>query len=219
MQVDGYKKTFSMDQGQVLGNDQTFQALYNAPLTDGKREGICSGLSMIWLARRMMFHDESAEQRYQALFTGAGFRWGGKTQDGMGGVVGSNWAEYFQSMHGDQLAVYALRIIAKSVVNCDHTSGAGDASAIWPTVKHSGAYCLYNIGLTTASGPAAHMVASYASGGTLGLNRHFYLFDPNMGEYRISLSDGESFLAKWVEAYEAAFSGVTYFSAFEVERG
>ena len=55
MEVAGFAKTFSLDQGQILGNDQVFQALYNAPLTDGKRGGICCGLSLVWLARRMMF--------------------------------------------------------------------------------------------------------------------------------------------------------------------
>lgn len=41
MEVAGFKKTFSLDQGSILGNDQTFQALYNAPLSDDKRSGIC----------------------------------------------------------------------------------------------------------------------------------------------------------------------------------
>jgi hypothetical protein len=220
MDVAGYSKSYSLDQGEVLGNDQIFQALYNLPLTDAKRQGICTGLSMIWLARRMMFHSESAEQRRAALYTGAAFRWGGRTQDiHLAAGVGSGAvADMFQTMYGQALQAYALRIIGRSLVFEGHTDAGGDADAVWPTVGHSGAYCLYNIGLATGSGDAGHMVASYASHGTLGMNKHFYFFDPNMGEYRIGLGDGRAFLAKWVEAYENTFVGVNYISAFEVDR-
>lgn len=37
MDIAGQTKTFPMGQGKILGNDQTFQLLCNAPLTDGER--------------------------------------------------------------------------------------------------------------------------------------------------------------------------------------
>lgn len=48
MEVNGFKKCFPLDQGSILGNDQTFQALYSAPLNDPRRSGICAGLSLVW---------------------------------------------------------------------------------------------------------------------------------------------------------------------------
>ncbi|MBR0681196.1 hypothetical protein GXW74_11935 [Roseomonas eburnea] len=220
MEVAGYTKTFSLDQGSVLGNDQLFQALYNAPLTDGKREGICTGLSMIWLARRMMFHNESAEQRFAALFTGAAFRWGGKTQDihvASGGGSGSYY-DMLQTMYGDALRAYALRVVPAS---CNATfdgtpSVLGQAGAT--ASKSAGTYCLWNIGLQTPTGSAGHMVATYASHGTLGMNRHLYFFDPNMGEYRIGTGDAVDFFTKVFEAYAGMFGGLNYLATFEVDR-
>ncbi|WP_198371889.1 YopT-type cysteine protease domain-containing protein [Roseomonas rosulenta] len=221
MEVTGYKKSFSMDQGDVLGNDQTFQALYNAPLTDGKREGICTGLSMIWAARRMMFHDETADQRSKALYTGAGFRWGGKTQDihVASGVSGTNFGEECEVMYGEALRAYVLRIVPNTALKVWGGGAAGDAAAIWPTVSETGSYCLFNIGLATNTGNAAHCVASYSSHGSLLGGKHFYLFDPNMGEYRVSTSDGVKFLGAFLEAYERDFVAVRYVGAFEVRRG
>lgn len=80
MEIKGYKPSWALDQGQFLSNDQLFQALYGSPLSD-PRNGICTGLSMIWAARRMMFHSESAKERASAIFTNAAFIWGGKSQD------------------------------------------------------------------------------------------------------------------------------------------
>jgi len=219
MEVAGYSKAFSMDQGRVLGNDQLFQALYNAPLTDGKRNGICTGLSMIWLARRMMFHDESAQDRFAALATGAGFRWGGQTQDihvRDGAQGGVDAAELYDNWYGGALQVYALKINRRSVVDNPWTGSVGPLVDV---VKHAGTYCLYNIGLQTSTGSAGHMCASYSSHGTLGMNRHFYFFDPNMGEYRISAKDIEDFLLGVANAYLGAFQGLNYFDCFEVVRG
>ena len=220
MDVAGYTKAFSMDQGRVLGNDQLFQALYSAPMTDPKREGICTGLSMIWLARRMMFHSETAEQRFAALATGAAFKWGGKTQDIhlAAGTGAGGYYDMLQQMYGEALQAYALRIVASS---CNATfdgtpSVLGQAGA--DASKDKGTYCLWNIGLATPSGNAGHMVATYASHGTLGMNRHLYYFDPNMGEYRIGVGNAVDFFTKVFEAYQGMFGGLNYLATFEVER-
>lgn len=221
MEVAGYTKTFALDQGAVLSNDQIFQALYNAPLTDGKREGICTGLSMIWLARRMMFHDETAEQRAKAIYTGAAFRWGGKTQDihVASGSSGGAIYDMLQTMYGEALRAYALTIVANSCdATFDTTPGVlGEAAA--DACKGAGTYCLWNIGLSTSGGDAGHMVATYASRGTLGMNRHLYFFDPNMGEYRIGVGDAKKFFTGVFDAYAQAFTGLRYLATFEVDRG
>ena len=221
MEVAGYTKSFVIDQGTVLGLDPLFQALYSQPLTDPKRQGICTGLSMIWLARFMTFHDESPEERLQGLGSMAAFRWGGKTQDihlaaGSGG--GGDIADSFIAMYADALRVYVLRIIRRTCTFVPFTSADNVVKPIVKVVTPTGAYCLYNIGLRVSGGDAGHMVASYASHGTLGISRHFYLFDPNMGEYRIGVGDTSKFLKAFVEAYAKVFLGVNYFSCFQVER-
>lgn len=220
MEVPGYTKTFSMDQGRILGNDQIFQALFNAPLSDGKRQGICCGLSIVWVARRMMFHDETAEQRCTGLVSFGGFRFGGRSQDIMMAAPdapgGSSLEDMYRSWFSDALATYVLRIVPGSVLSNPRPISI---SALVDGAKSAGTYCLYNIGLQTATGPAAHMVASYASHGTMGMNRHFYFFDPNMGEYRIGTGDMADFLLKVAQAYNGTFLSVTGFDQFEVERG
>jgi hypothetical protein len=75
------------------------------------------------------------------------------------------------------------------------------------------------MGLRTATGNAGHMVASYASHGTLGINRHFYFFDPNMGEYKIGTGDVKRFLQGVMTAYLNVFQGINYFDCFQVIRG
>ena len=58
---------------------------------------------MIWLARRMMFHNETAEQRMKAIYTNAAFRWGGKSQDihmSAGGGAGETY-DAMNAMYGD----------------------------------------------------------------------------------------------------------------------
>ena len=220
MKVAGYEKNWALDQGDVLGNDQLFQSLYNAPLTDAKRSGICTGLSMIWLARRMMFHSESADQRMKAIYTNAAFRWGGKSQDihmSAGGGAGETY-DAMNAMYGDALQAYALRIVAsncKSVFSNDPRALSNTATDV---ADPAGTYCLWNIGLETSTGDAGHMVASYSSRGTLGHNRHFYFFDPNMGEYRISAKDSFDFTWNMFEAYQTEFLAITYVATFEVTR-
>ncbi len=220
MDVQGYTKTFTMDQGTILGNDQEFQALYNAPLTDGKRQGICCGLSMIWAARRMMYHDETPEQRKQALVGHGGFRFGGRSQDIMmaKGDADGGVEDLYRGWFGDSLATYVLRIVGGSVIDNPQPISL---SVLADGAQGSGTYCLYNMGLDTAGGGAAHMVASYTSHGTFGLgfNRHFYFFDPNMGEYRIGMDEVQAFLRGVLNAYENTFLGVNYFDQFRVERG
>lgn len=218
MEVPGYKKSFSLDQGKILGNDQVFQALFNAPLSDAKRQGICCGLSIVWVARRMMFHEEDAEARCTGLVSFGGFRFGGRTQDIMMAApdAGSTAAELYQSWFGPALQPYALRIVAGSVKSNPRPISVED---LVDAAKPAGTYCLYNIGLETSTGGAAHMVASYASHGTLGMNRHFYFFDPNMGEYRIGTGDIADFMTKVAVAYDDAFVSITGFDVFEVQRG
>jgi hypothetical protein len=220
MEVPGYTKTFSMDQGEMLGNDQTFQALYNAPLTDAKRQGICCGLSITWLARRMMFHDETANQRKAAIYTGAGFVWGGKTQDAhnTAGTAGANVQAIAEQMWNEPLRPYVLRVArgAAAEFGTDPSALAGPVAG---RVNGTGDYCLWNIGLTPASGACAHIVASYTSHGTLGFSKHFYFFDPNMGEYRIDRGDIEDFTQKMLETYASDFRGVNYVVTARTERG
>jgi len=222
MDVQGYTKTFAMDQGTILGNDQTFQALFNAPLTDGKRGGICSGLSMIWAARRMMFHDETPDQRQSALVAGSGFRWGGQSQDihvasrGAGG--GGTFEEQIANNYGEALRVYALRIRGGSLVQGTGTSSEM-ADAVVSDVKAAGGYYLWLLVLDTPTGVAGHMCASYASKGTLGMNRHFYFFDPNMGEYRVGTGEAAALLTGVFDAYAGDNMPCSLALAFEVERG
>lgn len=220
MQVAGYDKNWALDQGQFLGNDQLFQSLYSAPLTDAKRSGICTGLSMIWLARRMMFHNETADQRMKAIYTNAAFIWGGKSQD-IHLASGAGAGETYGAMHGmygDALQAYALRIVAsncKSVFSNEPRALAGTATDV---ADPAGTYCLWNIGLVTSTGDAGHMVASYSSHGSLLGGKHFYFFDPNMGEYRISTKDSFDFAWNMFEAYQAAFQAIKYVATFEVDR-
>jgi hypothetical protein len=220
MNVKGYTKAWALDQGQFLGNDQLFQALYNAPLSDDKRNGICTGLSMIWLARRMMFHNETADERMKAIYTNAAFIWGGKSQDihlAAGGGAGDVYAA-MNAMYADALKAYALRIVAsncQSVFSNDPRKLSNTATDV---ADPAGAYCLWNIGLLTSTGDAGHMVASYSSRGSLLGGRHFYFFDPNMGEYRISAKDSYDFTWNMFEAYQAQFQGIRYVATFEVTR-
>lgn len=220
MNVQGYTPTWSLDQGQILGNDQIFQALYNAPLSDDKRSGICTGLSMIWLARRMTFHSENAEQRSKAIYTNAAFIWGGKTQDihlSAGTAGGDNYSA-LSHMYGEALKAYALRIVpsnCKAVFASDFRALANTATDV---ADPPGTYALWNIGLSTSTGNAGHMVASYSSHGSLLGGKHFYFFDPNMGEFRINAKDSFDFTWHMLEAYANTFLGLRYVAAFEVAR-
>src|SRR5579884_239101 len=175
MDVAGYTKSFSIDQGTVLGIDQLFAALYIKPLTDPKRNGICTGLSMIWLARLMMWHNESPQQRLRGLGSMGAFRWGGKTQDihlAAGGAGGSDFAAFFQTAYGDALKAYVLRMVANSTVVYATADLAAAAKDFAPCLTGKHTYRLWNIGLQTPTGSAGHMVASYASGGKAGFFRH-----------------------------------------------
>ncbi|MBR0652134.1 hypothetical protein GXW78_20935 [Roseomonas terrae] len=220
MEVAGFTKTFSLDQGQILGNDQVFQALYNAPLSDGKRGGICCGLSLVWLARRMMFHDESAKQRAASLISTPGFQWSGKTQDihNANPASGSSWGEYLETMLGEALRAYALRVVPSTISTAAHTDAGGDAAVMWAPARPAGSYVLHYIWLDNAGASCGHWTASYASHGTLGHNRHFYHFDPNMGEYRVGTGDGETYLKGWVQAYLDTFTGVRHVCSVELRR-
>lgn len=220
MNVTGFSKAFSIDQGQVLGNDQIFQALYSAPLTDAKRNGICTGLSMIWLARFMTFHGESAKQREAALSMAA-YRWGGKTQDHhlALGDPGGSMETFFNHAYAEPLRAYSLVITPGSTVEVPvvDTKAAGKAFA--PLITDKGTYRLWNVGLRTSTGTGGHMVASYASGGKLGMFRHLYFFDPNLGEYKLDIGDTAKFVEAWLDAYAAMFHGLEWLASFEVEYG
>lgn len=223
MEVKGYKKSFSLDQSATLGNDQVFQALFNAPLTDDKRSGICVGLSLVWLARRMVFHDESAEKRAAALSSGPGFVWGGKTQDihNASPASGSGWADYLETMLGEALRAYVLRVVPSTISDGAHSDAAGDADIMAQPARAAGSYVLHYIWLDVpgSANGTGHWTASYASHGTFGHNRHFYHFDPNMGEYRVGTGDAEDYLAGWVKAYEDTFPGIRYLCSVELQRG
>jgi hypothetical protein len=221
MDVDGFSKSFSLDQGDVLGNDQVFQALYSTSINDPKREGICTGLSMIWLARLLMWHQENAQERKKVLFTGAAFRWGGKTQDIhlAAGTGGADLESSFKGMYGAALKAYALSIVNGSCGFFNANNIDSTSKQFAKTLTTKGDYRLWNLGLRTSTGNAGHMVASYASSGKLGLNRHLYFFDPNMGEYKISVGDSAKFVKGFLEAYAASFVGINYISSFAVRRG
>ncbi len=221
MEVAGYTKSFSLDQGSILGNDQVFQSLYNAPLTDAKRGGICMGLSLLWLARRMMFHDESAEKRAASLISTPGFQWGGKTQDihNASPASGSGWGDYLDTMLGEALRAYVLRIVPSTISEGAHSDAAGDASLMAAPATPAGSYVLHYIWLTSGGNSVGHWTASYASRGTLGMNRHFYHFDPNMGEYRIGAGKAQDYLTGWVGVYENSFQAVNHVCSVELTRG
>jgi hypothetical protein len=220
MDVAGYSKTFAMDQRTFLENDQVFQSLYNSPTSDPKRQGICTGLSMIWLARRMVFHNETAKQRRDALFTTAAFRWGGKTQDiHLGAGTGSgDVGGQMVKLYGEALRAFGLRVNTgncKAVFSNDFRKLADCATDI---ADQTGCYALWNIGLSTTTGTAGHMVASYMSHGSRVGGKHFYFFDPNMGEYRISAKDSYDFTWNMFEAYANTCLGVRYVVVFEAIR-
>ncbi|MBR0651439.1 hypothetical protein GXW78_17345 [Roseomonas terrae] len=208
-----------MDQGATLGNDQEFHALFNAPLTDGKRQGICCGLSMVWVARRIMFHDETPDQRKAALVSQGGFRFGGRSQDIMMASDGDGTTEEtYKGWFGPALETYVLRIIGGTVIDNPRPASL---DVLVSGATTTGAYCLYNIGIKTSKGNAAHMIASYCSHGTFGLgfNRSVYFYDPNMGEYRIGTDDVVPFLRAFRRSYEDEFLGLNDFDQFQVERG
>lgn len=221
MEVQGFKKSFSMDQGSILGNDQTFQAMFNLPLTDDKRGGICVGLSLVWLARRMTFHNETADQRAASLVSTPGFQWSGKTQDihNASPASGSGWGDYIETMLGDALRAYVLRPVPASISEAAHSDAGGDAQVMWKPAKPAGSYALHYIWLDDRGASVGHWTASYASHGTMGMNRHFYHFDPNMGEYRVGAGDGEKYLKGWVQAYLDTFTGVRHVCSVELARG
>jgi hypothetical protein len=221
MDVAGYTKTFSMDQGAILGNDQIFQALYDAPLTDDKRGGICLGLSLTWLARRMMFHNETPEQRAATLISGPGFRWGGRTQDihNVSPASGSGWNDYLDAMLTDALRAYVLRIRPSTISEGAHSDAAGDADLMWEPAGEAGAYVLHYIWLIDSGSSVGHWTASYASHGTFGRNRHFYHFDPNMGEYRVGTDQGRAYLKAWSEAYGRTFEAIKHVCSVELVQG
>jgi len=56
MEVVGYTKTFSMDQGTVLSNDQTFHALFNAPvaLEDHPRQALAAARDILAFTNTFM---------------------------------------------------------------------------------------------------------------------------------------------------------------------
>ncbi len=218
MQVPGYRKTFAMDQGAILSNDQNFHALYHAPPTDPKRQGICTGLSIVWVARRIMFHKEEAAERRSGLVSMGGFRFGGRVQDiHMRSAGGSGSAEdQYRAMYDQALEPFALRIVPGSAVDNPTPIRIG---RLVDAVQSARSYCLFSIGLRTPSGSAGHMCASYTSRGTFGQS-NFYFFDPNMGEFKLyDMNDVHDFLTAVANVYLDTFSGLNYFDVFEVERG
>jgi hypothetical protein len=175
---------------------------------------------MIWAARRMMFHSESAEQRSKAIFTNAAFIWGGKSQD-IHLASGTNDGDSYTAMnhmYGEALKAYALRVVGsncKGVFSGDYRKLADTATDV---AEPAGTYALWSIGLSTSSGDAGHMVASYSSHGSMVGGKHFYVFDPNIGEFRISTKDSYDFTWNLFEAYAGEFLGVRYVDVFEVAR-
>lgn len=211
MEVEGYVTSFAMNQFDQLSNDQTFLALFNAPLDNHKRSGICAGLCMVWVARRIMFPDETPEKRSTVLNSSGSFQFAGRSQDihiaAAGG--GDEVADMVRNEFAEALKAYALRVVGTNVDMAD--SSAGDMAEMgWSVAEHAGSRCLYNIGYIRGGG---HMAASF----TLP-DRSFNFFDPNIGEYQIAPREAQAFLEAWVNAYEAANAAFDYVCAFEVER-
>jgi len=206
MYVPGFVKSFNIDQGMTLGNDQLFQATYHAPLTDYKRRGICMGLSAVWLSRLLMWHNETPQQRFQALQGIPGFQFGGRAQD----------------LSGDSppLQAFGLTSVAGSdstiPVN-NHRAAAARQFAPCVTPVHTSR--LWGIRLSLRYSRAGHMVASYASGGKLGLRRHLYFFDANMGEYIIDIKDTAEFVKSWLLSYDTHLGMVESLRSFAVQGG
>jgi hypothetical protein len=122
-------------------------------------------------------------------------------------------------MLGEALRAYVLRMVPATISEGAHSDAAGDAALMWAPSAGAGAYVLHYIWLTDRGSAVGHWTASYASHGTFGRNRHFYHFDPNMGEYRVGTDQGPDYLKGWVKAYEDTFQGVNHVCSVELQRG
>lgn len=229
--IKGYTPTFTLDQSKVLGNDRLFQALYNAPLSDPKRQGVCTGLSMAWVARVIAFHSETAAQR-EAAFKGGGevvmYRLGGQAQDlaaaGLERLENKPFdpSTYISDRFGAALRLYGLRGVPRTEMFDNRGNAAAAAKIIHQNVGSSASkktYRLYGIVFRSSGGSyAGHCCASYASSGKLfGYGRHLYFFDCNFGEYKVELGDANKFLAAWLQAYSSI--GLAEMLSFGVEKG
>jgi hypothetical protein len=222
MQVPGYddSRTFLIDQNTVLGNDQLFQATYNAPLTDPKRDGVCSGLSIVWIARRIMWHKESPKERLKQLGSTGGYRFAGRTQDIPALHSGSEATRYetYLKMYGPSLRPFALKFTRGRFVTINYETDYVDDEIV-PEVDRFQKYHLFNFQVGPANNRGWHTVACYSSMGKWNSSQgNFYLFDPNMGEYKIKSDGTAEFLTAFFDEYVKVFGGVRLIDCFEVGR-
>jgi hypothetical protein len=231
--IKGYKPIYAMDQHKVLGNDQVWKALYDAPKTNPKRNGICQGLSMAWIHRVIKNHKETPDQRQKAFLGPKGtgdlvmFQRGGDAQDlalagsaAFSAVQGSE--PYYTQRYGKALAVYGLHYIPNSgkLVSGQHLSVDEMAKVIseWSVIENRG-YRVYGVAWQQDGGLAGHFCASYVSSGKIfGFGRHLYFFDSNEGEYKIDLGrESGKFFTQWLKTYsDSELKRPVYVESFAV---
>ncbi|MGG5888527.1 hypothetical protein ACLF3G_15435 [Falsiroseomonas sp. HC035] len=220
----GIKQTFAMAQGEVLGNDQVFQATFHAPLDDPKRAGICCGLSMLWVRNLITHHKRTAEQRKEGLRTAAAYAKAGETQDihHRDSPTADSYENWVQRSYGSALRNNTLRAVTSSLI-CKESSAPGTLAKTMESAaqaKHS--YRLYflrmqPVGKATQSG---HVVASYASSGKIfGWGRHLYFFDCESGEYKVDIAETNRWLTVWLQAWQTRGQKLLELRSFAVEAG
>src|SRR5262249_22884216 len=100
MDVPEFKKSFDFDQKAGRGNDQVFQSKFHAPLDDAKRQGICAGLAVRWVDRRMTWPNETPQQRRDGLYSDPGLVWRDRSQGSKGGT----WSMYSRILERHSIA-------------------------------------------------------------------------------------------------------------------
>lgn len=217
-------ETFKMSQGEVLGNDQVFQATFNAPLNDPKRAGICAGLSMLWVRNFIAHHGWTAEQRKTGLRTMSAYRKAGETQDIhhrdiLRVTSRENW---IQTGYGAALRNNNLRAATSSLICTESSDPAVLAKSMEDAAKAKYSYRLYFLlmRLPGVDAMCGHVVASYASSGKIfGFGRHLYFFDCEIGEYKIEIGQTNTWLTQWLKAWQARPVTLVELRSFAVEAG
>lgn len=218
------EQTFVMDQGEVLVNDQVFQATFNCSLDDPKRAGICTGLSMLWVRNFITHHKWTPAQRKEGLKTAAAYRRAGETQDIHNRDIRTveSLETWVQRGYGAALSRNGLRAVGTSLIYKESPDSELLAKAMEAAAKTKYSYRIYFLQMQpiTSRVPIGHVVASYASSGKLfGFGRHLYFFDCQIGEFKAEIGDTKKMLKGWLEAYQGQKIKLLDFRSFAVETG
>jgi hypothetical protein len=158
-----------------------------------------------------MWHNETPQQRLQALSGIPGYQFGGRAQD----LNRIEWPAY-----NNLLQAFGLTSVAGSSLTIPvNTQRARAARQFAPLVTPVHTCRLWDIRLHVGFSHPGHAVASYASGGKLGLMRHLYFFDANMGEYIVDIGDTAEFVKSWLLSYDTDVGMVESISSFAVQGG